>query len=84
MFDIGFTELLVLVVLGMVVIGPERLPGVMRTVGKTVGQMKRFMRDMQFQLEEEVRGEKKHDPSTLSDEVEPPLAPQQKAADKQD
>ncbi len=84
MFDIGFTELLVLVVLGMVVIGPERLPGVMRTVGKTVGQMKKFMRDMQFQLEEEVRGEKKHDPSIMSDEVEPPLVPQQKAADRKE
>lgn len=82
MFDIGFTELLVLVVLGMVVIGPERLPGVMRTVGKSVGQVKRFMRDLQWQLEEEVRGEKKHDPSVMSDEVEPPLTPQPKEGDK--
>lgn len=55
MFDIGFAELLVLTVIAMVVIGPERLPSVMRTVGKTVGQARRFLTNIQNQIEQEVK-----------------------------
>jgi sec-independent protein translocase protein TatB len=55
MFDIGFAELLVLAVIAMVVVGPERLPGVLRTVGKTVGQARRFMTGLQNQIEQEVK-----------------------------
>lgn len=55
MFDIGFTELLLLAVIGMVVIGPERLPGVARTLGRTIGKARRFMTGLQNQLEQEVR-----------------------------
>lgn len=55
MFDIGFTELLVLAFIGMVVIGPERLPGAARTVGRSVGQLRRFMRNLQNQIEQEVK-----------------------------
>lgn len=55
MFDIGFTELMLLAVIGMVVIGPERLPGVARTLGRTIGKARRFMTGLQSQLEQEVR-----------------------------
>lgn len=55
MFDIGFTELLVLAVIGMVVIGPEKLPTVMRTVGKATGQARRFLTGIQNQIEQEVK-----------------------------
>lgn len=55
MFDVGFAELLVLAVIAMVVVGPERLPGVLRTVGKTVGQARRFMTGLQNQIEQEVK-----------------------------
>lgn len=55
MFDIGFTELMLLAVIGMVVIGPERLPGVARTLGRSVGKARRFMTGLQNQLEQEVR-----------------------------
>jgi sec-independent protein translocase protein TatB len=55
MFDIGFAELLVLAVIAMVVVGPERLPGVLRTVGKTVGQARRFMTGLQNQIEQEIK-----------------------------
>lgn len=55
MFDIGFAELVVLAVIAMVVVGPERLPGVLRTVGKTVGQARRFMTGLQNQIEQEVK-----------------------------
>lgn len=55
MFDIGFAELLVLAVISMVVIGPERLPGVARTVGKVVGQARRMMTGLQNQIEQEIK-----------------------------
>lgn len=55
MFDMGFSELLLIAVIGLVVIGPERLPGVARTVGRQVGSLRRFMRSMQTQLEQEVK-----------------------------
>jgi len=85
MFDVGFAELMVLAVLALVVVGPERLPVVARSVGRTVGQVKRYMRDLQWQLESEVRGDKKHDPNVMSDEVEPPLNPKpQQPSDSKD
>ena len=55
MFDMGFSELLLIAVIGLVVIGPERLPGVARTVGQQVGKLRRFMRSMQTQIEQEVK-----------------------------
>lgn len=55
MFDIGFAELVLLAVIAMVVVGPEKLPGVIRTVGKTVGQARRFMTGLQNQIEQEIK-----------------------------
>lgn len=55
MFDIGFAELLVLAVIAMVVIGPEKLPSVARTVGKTLGKARRMMTNLQNQIEQEVK-----------------------------
>lgn len=55
MFDIGFTELLMLAVIGMVVIGPERLPTAARSVGRTLGQLRRYMTNLQNQIEQEVK-----------------------------
>ena len=43
MFDMGFTEMMLIGIVALVVIGPERLPGVARTAGKYVGRLKRFM-----------------------------------------
>jgi sec-independent protein translocase protein TatB len=55
MFDIGFAELLLLAVIGMVVIGPERLPGVVSTVGRLMGKARRFMTSLQSQIEQEMK-----------------------------
>ncbi|WP_108125722.1 Sec-independent protein translocase protein TatB [Saccharospirillum mangrovi] len=55
MFDMGFSELLLIAIIGLVVIGPERLPGVARTLGRQVGNLRRFMRSLQTQLEQEVK-----------------------------
>jgi Tat protein translocase TatB subunit len=39
--DVGFMELMMLAVLGLLIFGPERLPEIARTVGRVVGQIKR-------------------------------------------
>ena len=55
MFDVGFWELLVLFVIGLLVLGPERLPRVARTVGGWVGRARAYARHMSLELEREVQ-----------------------------
>jgi sec-independent protein translocase protein TatB len=54
MFDIGFAELLLVAVISLVVLGPERLPGAMRTTGLWVGRIRRTIRDIKTDIEREV------------------------------
>ena len=57
MFDIGFSELLVVGVLGLIVLGPERLPKAARTVGLLIGKARRAMSGIQQEIEQEVRNQ---------------------------
>jgi len=54
MFDIGFAEILVIAVISLVVLGPERLPGALRTTGLWVGRIRRGIRDIKSDIEREV------------------------------
>lgn len=54
MFDVGFSELLLLAVVALVVIGPERLPHAARMAGAWVGKIKRTLGNMQAEIEREV------------------------------
>ncbi|MFY9136286.1 Sec-independent protein translocase protein TatB [Zwartia sp.] len=54
MFDISFTELLVIGVIALVVIGPERLPKVARTIGHLVGRAQRYVGDIKSDIQREV------------------------------
>lgn len=54
MFDIGFTELLLCLVVALVVIGPEQLPSTVRTVGLWIGRMKRSLRDTRNEIERQI------------------------------
>lgn len=54
MFDIGFMEMALIGVVALVVIGPERLPGVARTVGRWIGSARRFMSSVQADINMEV------------------------------
>ena len=54
MFDIGGEEFLLLVVLGLLIFGPRRLPQIGRQLGGFVGQMRAAMREFQGTLEREV------------------------------
>lgn len=55
MFDIGWTELVVIAVVAIIVIGPKDLPRAMRTVGKWSGKMRRVAREFQNQFNEALR-----------------------------
>lgn len=54
MFDIGFTELLLIGIVSLVVIGPERLPAVARTAGQWIAKLQRFVRGVKTDLASEL------------------------------
>lgn len=55
MFDIGFWELAIIGVVGLVVIGPEKLPSVARTVGMWVGRTRRFVTQVKSDIDREMK-----------------------------
>jgi sec-independent protein translocase protein TatB len=54
MFDIGFSELIVIALVALIVIGPERLPRVARTVGALLGRAQRYVNDVKADIQREV------------------------------
>ena len=57
MFDIGFTELLIVAIVGLLVIGPERLPGAIRTGSAWLGRIKRGFNDIKLEVEQELHND---------------------------
>ncbi len=55
MFDISFTELVVIGIVALVVIGPERLPGVARTLGHLLGRAQRYVSDVKADIQREIQ-----------------------------
>ena len=54
MFEIGFTELLLVGIVALLVLGPERLPGAARTLGRGLGQARRSLNALKAQVEREI------------------------------
>ena len=54
MFDVGFTELMVIAVVALIVIGPERLPRVARTMGHLFGRLQRYVNDVKADINREI------------------------------
>lgn len=54
MFDFGFWELVVIFVIALIVLGPERLPVVARTLGKWVGRARQYANALTSELENEM------------------------------
>src|SRR5438067_9959365 len=54
MFDIGFSELLVIGIVALIVIGPQKLPGVARTVGNLLGRLQRYVADVKADINREI------------------------------
>jgi len=55
MFDIGWSELVVIGVVALIAIGPKELPGVLRTVGQYMGKIRRMASEFQGQFQEAMR-----------------------------
>ncbi|MBT3619323.1 MAG: twin-arginine translocase subunit TatB [Porticoccaceae bacterium] len=54
MFDIGFSELLIIAVLTLIVMGPERLPETVRTITLWFGRLRQFLSAARTEIEDEV------------------------------
>jgi sec-independent protein translocase protein TatB len=54
MFDVGFSEMLVIGLVALIVIGPERLPRVARTIGHLAGRLQRYVSDVKADINREV------------------------------
>jgi sec-independent protein translocase protein TatB len=54
MFDVGFSELMVIAVVALIVIGPERLPKVARTMGHLVGRLQRYVNEVKADINREI------------------------------
>ena len=55
MFDVGFSEMLMIGIVALVVIGPERLPKVARTAGLLLGRMRRYVSDIKADINREMQ-----------------------------
>ncbi|MDD3354305.1 Sec-independent protein translocase protein TatB [Zoogloea sp.] len=55
MFDIGFSELMVIGVVALLVLGPERLPKVARTTGHLLGRLQRYVSDVKSDINREMQ-----------------------------
>lgn len=55
MFDIGFSELVVIALVALIVIGPERLPRVARTAGHLLGRLQRYVSDVKADINREIQ-----------------------------
>jgi len=66
MFDIGFWEIAVISVVALIVVGPERFPGLVRSAGMWVGRFRRIISSVKSEIQEEV--DKAEKLKTLLDE----------------
>lgn len=77
MFDIAFSELIIVAVVALIVIGPEKLPKAARTIGALVGRMQRYVstvkadidRELQFEDLQKLQQEIKHGASRLESDI---------------
>jgi sec-independent protein translocase protein TatB len=54
MFEVGFTEIILILGLALLVLGPEKLPGLADKVGRWTGRARAMARQLRSQLEQEV------------------------------
>jgi sec-independent protein translocase protein TatB len=76
MFDVGFAELVLLFVIGLLILGPERLPRVAAQIGRWVGRARRTASQLRHQLEREIAlNDIRHPPSKKPAPPKDPGAP---------
>ncbi len=70
MFDISFFEIIVISMIALIVIGPERLPYVARTLGHLIGKCRQFVYSVKTDIHNEIRMEElKHMHHTMQESV---------------
>src|SRR5205085_6596922 len=69
MFDIGWSELVVIAVVALIAIGPKELPGVLRMVGQWMGKARRMASEFQGQFNEAMREAEMADLKKTFDDV---------------
>ncbi len=94
MFDVGFWELVVIMIVALLVVGPERLPRLARTIGLWVGKAQSFVRTVKADIDRELATEELRrtlakqaqipELQELVDEVKTGKSPQQAAAPAQE
>ena len=55
MFDIGFSEMVMIAIVALIVIGPQRLPAVARTMGTLLGRLRRYTEDVKAEVNRELQ-----------------------------
>lgn len=83
MFDIGFWELSLIMLLALLILGPERLPGIVSTIGNWAGRAKFMARSLRMQVERELAKEVelKEGKSGAAKKPAQPKTPVQEAAE---
>lgn len=71
MFDVGFSELALIGLLALIIAGPERLPGIMRTLGRIAGRAKATFAAVRTELEREVDREETDASRRREDDEQP-------------
>lgn len=66
MFEVGFSELLLCFIVALVVLGPQKLPAVARTLGRWTGRARSYVRNLSSELERETGGNLKRDLDSAS------------------
>ncbi len=69
MFDIGWGELVVIGIVALIAIGPKELPTVLRTLGQTMGKIRRMASEFQGQFQEAMREAELHDLKKQAEEM---------------
>lgn len=81
LFGIGMPELIFIAVIALIVLGPQRLPGVMREVAKFIAQIRSLTNELTSQFSEEIAMIEELDPRKLIDEATKPVNDAVKALD---
>lgn len=68
MFDIGFAEILIVSVVALLVLGPDKLPVAVKTCGMWIGRIKRSVTSIQHEISEELRIEELRRTTSISKE----------------
>ena len=54
MFEVGFTEIIMVALVALLVVGPERLPELVRTTGRWIGRFQRIAREMRTEFDRDI------------------------------